>query len=309
VDSISLAVGASMGLLGSVQETLGGGTGGEAGDVLSALNNVQKNSNDLKSSSGTGSTSGTGSEQIQKLDQMDADLGTLEEKLGEFQSISPDVLVSPFRSQTESIALVQPTPSEYFAPSVLALLLQHLAVTFAALSIVRERLVGTMELFRVSPLSAMEALLGKFLSYMIFGGIISAALTALLVYVLRVPMYGNWWYYVLIIATLLFTSLGIGFIISIISQTDSQAVQYGMIILLASVFFMGFLMPLSALIPSVRVVSWMLPATYGSILLRDLMLRGSPPGQVLLGGLAAIGVGLFILAWLLLRRLISGSQR
>jgi ABC-2 type transport system permease protein len=312
VDSISLAVGASLGLLGSVQQTLGPGDEGEAGEILAALNNVQQNSDNLNDSSSlaeTGGTSGGDPEEIQKLDQVDADLATLEEKLAEFQSISPDILVSPFSSKTESIALVQPSPSEYFAPSVLALLLQHLAVTFAALSIVRERLVGTMELFRVSPLSAMEALLGKYLSYLIFGGLIAAGLTALLVYVLRVPMFGNWWYYVLVVAALLFTSLGIGFIISIISQTDSQAVQYSMIILLASVFFMGFLMPLSALIPPVRVVSWMLPATYGSILLRDIMLRGGPPVPLLLGGLAAIGAGLFLLAWLLLRRLISSSQR
>jgi membrane glycosyltransferase len=50
------------------------------------------------------------------------------------------------------------------------------------------------------------------------------------------PMLGTWWHFTLVIAAVLFTSLGICFVISIVSQTDSQAMQYSMIILLASVF-------------------------------------------------------------------------
>ncbi len=76
----------------------------------------------------------------------------------------PVIIVNPFQSDTKSLARVQPSLSDFFAPAVLALLLQHLAVTFAALSIVRERNVGTMELFRVSPLSAAEALLANTLA-------------------------------------------------------------------------------------------------------------------------------------------------
>ena len=103
-------------------------------------------------------------------------------------------------------------------------------------------------------------------------------------------MLGNWWYFALVIAAVLFTSLGIGFAISIVSQTDSQAVQYSMIILLASVFFSGFIMSLDMLWPPVRVISWMLPTTYGTLLLRDIALRGIDPNWGLLGGLIAIGL-------------------
>ena len=181
------------------------------------------------------------------------------------------------RSETKSVANVQPSISDFFAPAVLALLLQHLAVTFAALSIVRERNVGTMELFRVSPLSAAEALFGKYISYMLFGGVIAAILSALLVFALHVPMLGTGGYFTLVIAAVLFTSLGIGFAISIVSQTDSQAVQYSMIILLASVFFSGFIMSLDMLWEPVRVISWLLPTTYGTLLLRDIALRGIAP--------------------------------
>jgi ABC-2 type transport system permease protein len=301
VDSISQGVSVSLGLLDNLQQT-SGTTGGNAESAQSTVTDLHQNTNQLSNSSLTTD------ERLSLLDKIDKDITDLDSKLARFQSIDPSIIISPFRSETKSVANIQPTTLDFFALAVLALLLQHLGVTFAALSIVRERNVGTMELFRVSPLSAAEALLGKYFSYMLFGGVIAAILSALLVFVLHVPMLGSWWYFTLVIAAVLFTSLGIGFTISIISQTDSQAVQYSMIVLLASVFFSGFIMSLDMLLKPVRVISWMLPTTYGTLILRDIALRGIAPNWPLLGGLVAIGLVLMLISWRLLRRLITSSQ-
>jgi len=270
--------------------------------VQALLADLRQNTSQL------GNATDTKDERLARLDKIDQDITSLDSKLTEFQSIKPSIIVSPFRSETKNEANAQPTILDFFVPAVLALLLQHVAVTFAALSIVRERNAGTMELFRVSPLTAAEALFGKYISYMLFGGVIAAILSALLVFVLHVPMLGNWWYFALVIAAVLFTSMGIGFAISIISQTDSQAVQYSMIVLLASVFFSGFIMSLDNLSQPVKIISWMLPTTYGTVLLRDIALRGVDPNWWLLGGLIAIGLALMLISWQLMRRLIASSQ-
>ena len=301
VDTVSLAAGASLGLLDSLQQTKPT-TGGNSDPVQAVLADLRQNTSQL------GNTTETKNERLTRLDKVDQDITSLDSKLTEFQSIKPSIMVSPFHSETKSEANLQPTLLDFFVPAVLALLLQHVAVTFAALSIVRERNVGTMELFRVSPLTAAEALFGKYISYMLFGGVIAAILSALLVFILHVPMIGNWWYFALVIAAVLFTSMGIGFAISIVSQTDSQAVQYSMIILLASVFFSGFIMGLDKLWPPVKIISWMLPTTYGTVLLRDIALRGIDPNWWLLGGLIAIGLALMLISWQLMRRLIASSQ-
>ncbi len=302
VDAISLAVGVSLGLLDGIQQTKDV-NGDEADPVQSTLSDLRQNTNQLNDSS-----SDDKAERLARIDKIDQDITDLDDKLAEFQSIDPAIIVSPFQSETKNIAVVQLSIADFFAPAVLALLLQHLSITFAALSIVRERNVGTMELFRVSPLSAAEALLGKYVSYMLFGGIIAAILSALLAFAMHVPMLGNWWHFALVVAAVLFTSLGIGFIISIISKTDSEAVQYSMIVLLASVFFSGFIMTLDMLLPPVRIISWLLPTTYGTLLLRDIALRGTAPNWLLLGSLAAIGMILMLISWRLMRRLISSSQ-
>lgn len=303
VNAISLGVGASLGFVNSVQQTTGADAS-QTNQLQSTLIDLQQSIDQLNKNDPTSTD-----QRLANIERIDNDLAELDSNLAQFQSIDPNIIISPFRSETESIASIQPSESDFFAPAVLALLLQHIAVTFAALSIVRERNSGTMELFRVSPLSAGEALFGKYISYMLFGVVITAILSALLVFVLHVPMLGNWAYFVLVIVALLFTSMGIGFTISIVSQTDSQAVQFSMIILLASVFFSGFFIGLEYLSYPVKAISWLLPTTYGAILLRGITLHGDTPNWLLMGGLVGIGLVFMFISWLLMRRLTSSGQR
>jgi ABC-2 type transport system permease protein len=185
---------------------------------------------------------------------------------------------------------------------VLALLLQHVSITFASLSIVRESHSGIMELFKVAPITAFEALVGKYLSYLFFEIILAGIITALAVWVLKIPILGNLLDYALAVFALLFTSLGVGFLISLISETDTQAVQYSMLLLLASIFFSGFFMDLRLMREPVTVLAWSLPATYGIRMLQDIMLRGSPVPVFVFLGIMAIGIMLFLVDWVLLRK-------
>lgn len=302
VNALTLAVRASLGLADSVQQVvLRDNPNTDSQDALGLLETLKE---DVQGLDVDPSPENTATEE-EKLVKIEGELAQLEALLGEFQSIDPSVLVSPFRSEIKSISTVPIRPSDFFAPAVIALLLQHLAVTFAALSIVQERQSGTMELFRVSPISALETLLGKYLSYLLFGGILAAILTLLVVFGLGVPMLGDWYLYGATVAALLFTSLGIGFVISLVAKTDSEAVQYSMIVLLTSVFFSGAFINLQALWAPVRVISWAAPATYGVMLLQNIMLRGFLANFVILLGLIAIGIGFFLVAWLLLRRLMA----
>ncbi len=261
---------------------------------------IQENVAALREGEGTSSRAETS----ERLARIDEDLGQLETGLEEFQSIDANVLVSPFRANLETVMPVDITLVDFYTPGVIVLLLQHLCVTFGALSIVSERRVGMMELFQAAPLSAFEVLLGKYLSYLLFTAVLATILVGLLFLSLSVPMLGNWWHFGLSIAALLFASLGLGFLISLGSRTTSQAVQYSMLALLISVFFTGFLLSLDLLLPSVQLVSWIVPGTYSIQLLQDIMLRGRAMNLFLVSILAGMGLFLLILDWLLLRRVM-----
>ncbi|HWR65538.1 MAG TPA: ABC transporter permease [Bellilinea sp.] len=307
IDALSFLVGGSLGLMNGLEgQTAENNPAGsqatgatENQPITEALTRVQQSNQDMGTiQEGQASYD----EELAKLDQMDRDLTDLETALEGFQSIEANVLVAPFSSEAVSLNNTDFQPADFFTPAVIVLLLQHLAVTFSALAIVREQRSGSMELFRISPLSSFETLLGKYLSYLIFGTILGAVITATVILVLNVPMLGNWVNYAIVLLTLLFTALGLGFLISLLAKTEMQAVQYAMLLLLGSVFFSGFFLDLRNLWEPVRVVSYLLPATYAIQLLQDNMLRGSTLDPLMFVGLLGMGLLLFLVAWNMLYR-------
>ncbi|MGW8317657.1 MAG: ABC transporter permease, partial [Candidatus Promineifilaceae bacterium] len=248
-------------------------------DQISIIDQSQDNSKDELATAGT----------------IESDLNTLEDAVSQVQEVNSQVLISPFGSETHSVVKVPIDVTHFYVPAVIALLLQHIAVTIAGLSIVREQQSNAMELFRASPVSAFETLLGKYVSYLLLTGVLAIVLTALVILLLGVPMLGSWFFYALIILGVLLASLGMGFVISLLAKTDSQAVQYAMIVLLASIFFTGFFIALFRLRLPVHVISWSLPATYGTTLLQDVMLRGRSASLILLGALYAFAAFFFLL--------------
>jgi ABC-2 type transport system permease protein len=268
-----------------------------AGDLQTNLESAIAKTQALKQAVPPGDTSTAA--QVTDLEQ---DLTTAHDQLATFRSLGSSVLVNPFTADTHSLSVTIFTPTEFFAPAVIVLLLQHLSITFAALSIVRERGSGIIELFRVAPISAFETLIGKFLSYLLFEILLTGVITFLAVWLLEVPMKGQWTSYALAVVVLLFTSLGVGFLISLISQTDTQAVQYSMLLLLASIFFSGFFLDLRLMWEPMKILAWSLPATYGIRMLQDIMLRGASAPALILYGLALIGIVLFFVNWVILRQ-------
>jgi ABC-2 type transport system permease protein len=244
-------------------------------------------------------------QEIVLVTSLQQQLKLMDDFLSDLVAMNSRVLARPFAGKTDQLSEVDFGPIDFYVPGVISLLLQHIAITLAALSIVRERVGGSIELFRAAPVTSIQTLLGKTTSFMIFGAVLAAVLTLLVILLLQVPMLGSWLWYVVVIVALLYTSLGMGFAISSISQTDSQAVQYSMIVLLASIFFSGFFIALHRLLTGVHVVSWLLPATYGTAMLQNIMLRGLPPETILLVGLILYGALLYTFAWWRLRRLMA----
>jgi ABC-2 type transport system permease protein len=231
-------------------------------------------------------------------------LEIIDKQLTSFVGMDSAILVAPFRNEVHSLSDVEIKPVHFYVPSVLALLLQHIALSLAALSIVSERFSGTMEIMRASPANAFEILVGKYLSFSIFLGVLIAILIGLVHFLLGVPMLGNWIYLGVAAFLVVLVSSGFGFLISSFVRSDSQAVQFSMVFLLASIFFSGFFLQLYQLRWPAQIVSWILPATYGIKTLQDIMLRGIQPQMNLLLILAGMAAALFIINWARLHRLL-----
>jgi ABC-2 type transport system permease protein len=216
--------------------------------------------------------------------------------------IPPEVIAAPTRAELGNTSPSTPGVVAYFGPAVLALILQHLAVTLIALSLVRERTTGVMELFRISPVTSGEVLTGKILAFGFIGLVIAGVTIALLVAGFAVPMLAEVPVVAGTVALLLLASLGLGLLVATISDSERQAVQLSLLILLASVFFSGFVLDIQEFTEPVRVIAYLLPVTHGIQLLQDLMLRGATHEVWQFAALGLVALGTIVAAWLLLRR-------
>ncbi len=208
----------------------------------------------------------------------------------------------PFDAETENVIVADLETVDYYTPAAVALLLQHLALTFAALSLVRDRSLGLFELLRAGPVSSFEILVGKTIAYMLVGLALGGILMAGAVFGLGVPYEGAVLPSVAALGLVLLASLGLGLLISLFARTETQAVQFAMLTLLAGLFLSGFILPLEDLGYPVRAVAWLLPVTYGIRMLHDIMFRGIDPAAIDFVGLIALVVVYGGLATIILRR-------
>lgn len=230
------------------------------------------------------------------LDRVDTLLA--DPRLTDVLDVDAQVIARPLDRSVELAVDDVDDVTDWYAPAAVVLLLQQFGIAFPALAFVRERLLGIEEVYRIAPVGGSSSVLGKYVAYLVVGSVIGAALAALVVLTLGVPLAGATADIAVAMGLTLFASIGLGFAISLLATSDSQAVQYTMLVLLASLFFSGFFLSLDQMQGIARWISYLLPVSYGMRLLRDVMLRGAGLEMERVAGLAAYGAALFVIALL-----------
>ncbi|WP_040493183.1 ABC transporter permease [Ilumatobacter nonamiensis] len=274
---------------------LDGSTGGEFDDLVGSATDLEQLVADLAADSDM---------TAEDLDALEAAVAEVAEKGDLVTTLDPTVIVRPFAGETTNLQRESISVSDFFAPGAVALLVQHMVLTFAALSLVTDRAAGLFELYRVGPIGSGRIVLGKVAAFAFIGAGAAAALFATLTLGLDVPMRGDVGWLIGGTALLLVASIGLGLCISLASRTDTQAVQYALLALLAGLFFGGFFLDLDAFSYPVKALSWTMPVTYGTRIYRDILLRGVSPEPVDVVGLTATMLVYLSISWYFLRRRI-----
>jgi ABC-2 type transport system permease protein len=209
-----------------------------------------------------------------ELARLRQDVAQLRALLDQAQTANPTALSAPFAATVNNVAPYQPEGTNYFLPGILALILQHLALTLAAISIARDRRLGVLDVYRLSPARAGELLLGKYLGLSLMVALIAAAITALAIGALHVAVLGGLLWLVVALVVFLLAALAYGFLLGLLTRTEEAAIQLSMLFLIASVAFGGLLAPLEQLSKPLLVVAYLLPVTAGKVVLEAVMFRG-----------------------------------
>jgi len=234
-------------------------------------------------------------------------LSTIHENVGKLADVDPAILASPFTPDVQLAVPGDHRITDWYAPAAIVLILQQFGLAFGAMSFVRERQLGLTDVLRVAPIGATPALIGKYLAYLLLGGAMGAILTTLMVTALDVPVAGSIGSIAAVMGLTLFASIGLGLVISLLCRTEGQAIQYALLVLLASLFFSGFFLSLSQLAGIGKIIALLLPVSYGMAMLRDVMLRGVDPDWQQYAVLAAYGAVVFVLALIGAHRRMSAS--
>lgn len=222
-------------------------------------------------------------------------------ELEQLIEIDPDVVAAPLDGRASSIG-GRVTTSQFYAPAVVALILQHLTLTFVALARSRERELGTVELFGVSPLREVERIAGQAVAYVLSGSALAAVLLAAVSLLLGAPFRAGIGTVALVVVAELLASIGVGLLLSRVARTTTQVVQGAMLILLLSVFFGGLLLSPERLLPWAQPIGDVLPMSHALELLRDSMLRGLPLAAGPIATLVGMAVGTIAIgSWLAIR--------
>jgi ABC-2 type transport system permease protein len=162
-----------------------------------------------------------------------------------------------------------------FVPGVMAMVLLLVCTMMTALTVVREKELGNMEILLASPINPIKIILAKAVPYLLLSIINITTILLLSYFVLDVPINGS--LFLLYAESILFilVSLGLGLLIS--AGTDSQ--QSAMFISLVAMFlptvmFSGFIFPIENMPLPLRIISNFIPAKWFFIIVKSVMIKG-----------------------------------
>lgn len=183
-----------------------------------------------------------------------------------------------------------------FVPGVMAMVLLLVCTMMTAITIVKEKELGTMEIMLVSPMKPMKIVIAKAVPYLLLSIINIASILLLSVYVLGVPINGS---IVLLMAeSILFilVSLSLGLLISAGAASQQVAMFISLIgMFLPTIMFSGFMFPIENMPKPMQVISNIVPAKWYFIIVKSVMIKGTGLQTVWKETLILAGMMLFFL--------------
>jgi len=192
----------------------------------------------------------------------------------------------------------------FYIPALLGTMLSLVALAITAVCIVRERERGTLEQLMVTPIRPLELIAGKLIP------IVAIAYAELMVMLLittkifNVPIRGSLALYAGLMFVYLLAELGVGILISSLSNTQAQALPTIFLLVTVNSILAGFITPVETMPPIAQWISTLVPLRYFITITRMLFAKGTEFQELMpqLAPLVGISLTLFITSVLVLRK-------
>jgi ABC-2 type transport system permease protein len=187
----------------------------------------------------------------------------------------------------------------FMIPGVLALILLVVTANLAAMAIVREKELGTLEQLNVTPLRRWELIVGKLLPYGLIALVDVLLVVAVAVLWFEIPLRGSLALLFAMSILYVLCTLSLGLFISTVSDTQQQAMMTATFFFLTPMIYLsGFIFPIENMPAIIQPITYLIPLTYFLVIVRGIFLKGI--GLELLWpqalALGAWGLGMLALA-------------
>jgi ABC-2 type transport system permease protein len=184
---------------------------------------------------------------------------------GTAPAVAPEVLYNP-DLKTSWIMI----------PGLTGLILLFIGTLITSLGVVRERQAGTIEQLAVMPFRPWDVIFGKILPYLLLATLDLIAIVLLGMALFGVPFVGSVATFAVGALLFLLVTLGMGVLISTVSQNQGQAIQLAIMFVVPQILLSGLIFPVNAMAPGVRWIAYVLPLTYFVEISRGVMLKAEP---------------------------------
>ena len=162
-----------------------------------------------------------------------------------------------------------------FVPGVMSLILMLICSMMTAISIVREKENGTLELLLVSPIRPAWIIISKAVPYLVLSVVNLVTIFLLSRYVIDVPVRGSMLLIALVSLVFIFASLSLGLLISTVASTQRVALLIsGMGMMMPTMIFSGVIFPCESMPVVLQWVSDIIPAKWYIIMIKKVMIEG-----------------------------------
>ena len=151
---------------------------------------------------------------------------------------------------------------------------------FTAVSIVRERELGNLELLINTPVRTMELMVGKVIPYIVIGLVQLALIVAVGQLLFNVPLRGSIVDLYLATSVFIAANLALGLFVSTVVKTQFQAIQAAIFMIMPSILITGFVFLFDGMPKIIQYIGEILPNTHFIRLARGIMLRDASLGDM-----------------------------
>ena len=185
----------------------------------------------------------------------------------------------------------------FMVPGILVTLLTMIGSFMAALNIVHEKEVGTIEQINVSPISKVQFILGKLIPFWVMGLVtLTLGLLVSRLFYHIVPV-GSFALIYLFGMVFLFTLLGVGLLVSTYAETQTQATFVSFFVMMLFMLLGGLYTPIESMPEWAQRITKINPVAYFIEVMRMVVLKGSNFSDVKLQFFSVLGLGIVFNTW------------